>query len=486
MGRHARRPSAPPPGKAAKGAWLIAGAVAVTGLAATGGAAHADTPGVERSDFDNSGSSDLVASVPAASSSAGAVSVLPGGASGPSATGRKILTQNSGSVPGSSEKGDRFGAATASGDLDGDGRLDLVVGAPGEDDTSGTTDRGAVTILTGKSGLTGGTYFTTGSRWGTAQKARLGTDVEVGDINGDGLDDAIGIGPGTAGSAPWVVWRDSATGATHSGAVGYDPAVAIDGAVGDFNADGHDDLAVTVVDVYGTAKVYELTGSASGFEGGFGAAVSGGRAVDAGDINGDGHDDLVVGQPVAADANGRAGGQITVKLGSAAGLQAQGGTLTVHQATTGVPGAAEAGDAMGTDVALSDLDGDGTLDIVAGLPGEDLTVSGTSRKNAGAALLLRLTGSADGTGVALASAQALQQGRDGIGGVPESADRFGSAVAADDFTGTDATSLVIGAEGENTGDGTMVHRTAGGTGTYVGRSVAGTPVDGGLGGVLAP
>ena len=45
-------------------------------------------------------------------------------------TARKItLTQNSPGVPGSSESGDNFGAATAWGDVNGDGYADLVIGA---------------------------------------------------------------------------------------------------------------------------------------------------------------------------------------------------------------------------------------------------------------------------------------------------------------------------------------------------------------------
>ncbi|MCM2579652.1 hypothetical protein [Streptomyces meridianus] len=77
-------------------------------------------------------------------------------------------------------------------------------------------------------------------------------------------------------------------------------------------------------------------------------------------------------------------------------------------------------------------------------------------------------------------------GAGGIGGAAESGDRMGSSVAGGDFTGDGATGLVIGASGENSGDGTTVHRTAAGTSSYVGRSVAGTSSGGALGSVLAP
>ncbi|MGW0863926.1 FG-GAP repeat protein [Streptomyces sp. NPDC002611] len=458
---------------------LVASAVlAVSGLTAL--PAHAAGPGTPY-DFDASGSSDLVAGTPGTASAAGSVTVLPGSAAGPAATGRRTLTQDTGSVPGAAEPGDRFGAATAAGDLDGDGRLDLVVGSPGENDTSGNADRGSVTVLTGASGLTAGTSFTTGPHWGPSASARLGTDVEVGDVDGDGLDDAIGLGPGTSGSGSWLVWRDSATGAVHTHGVSFDAAVAIDGAVGDFDGDGYDDLAVTTVDTHGTGKVFEFTGGPDGLTGGFGAQVPPGRALDSGDIDKDGHDDLVVGQPLAADAQGRAGGQVTIKRGHAWGLNHPGDTVTVHQDTDGIPGTAEAGDALGTSVALRDVDGDGVLDVLAGAPGEDLTVDGSARADAGAGLVLRLT-----TGLTVASAHALNQGAGGISGAAEAGDRFGADVAAGDFTGTSSTGLAIGAPGENSGDGTVVHIGADGTGVFIGPAAAGTPADGGLGTVLAP
>ncbi|MFE2513204.1 FG-GAP repeat protein [Streptomyces naganishii] len=51
-------------------------------------------------------------------------------------------------MPGSSAPGNHFGAATAWGDVNGDGYADLAIGAPGQDD-AGRTDRGSVTVLYG-------------------------------------------------------------------------------------------------------------------------------------------------------------------------------------------------------------------------------------------------------------------------------------------------------------------------------------------------
>lgn len=59
---------------------------------------------------------------------------------------RPVLRQSSPGVPGSNESADRFGASVALTDLDRDGRLDVVVGAPGEDHR-----RGRVTVVRGAS-----------------------------------------------------------------------------------------------------------------------------------------------------------------------------------------------------------------------------------------------------------------------------------------------------------------------------------------------
>ena len=55
-----------------------------------------------------------------------------------------MVTQDSAGVPGTSELHDRFGASLAAADIDGDGKTDLAVGAPGEN-----RGAGRVTVLYG-------------------------------------------------------------------------------------------------------------------------------------------------------------------------------------------------------------------------------------------------------------------------------------------------------------------------------------------------
>ena len=82
---------------------------------------------------------------------AGRVTVVHGGAKGYRTSGNKAYDQNTTHIPGTAEAGDGFGADVSLIDHDGDGHLDLTVGAPGENDGTG-----AVTTLKGS-----GTSFTT-------------------------------------------------------------------------------------------------------------------------------------------------------------------------------------------------------------------------------------------------------------------------------------------------------------------------------------
>ncbi|MGO4754727.1 FG-GAP repeat protein, partial [Streptomyces sp. 2MCAF27] len=136
----------------------------VTGvaLAAPGGGSDAISPAAATAssgkaadlsgDVDGDGYDDLAVGAPDAATKgyakAGYVALTYGTKNGIQVSRHKGLTQASTGVPGTPEAGDRFGSALASGDMDGDGYADLVVGASGEaiGDVKGA---GSVTVVFG-------------------------------------------------------------------------------------------------------------------------------------------------------------------------------------------------------------------------------------------------------------------------------------------------------------------------------------------------
>jgi hypothetical protein len=89
------------------------------------------------------------------------------------------------------------------------------------------------------------------------------------------------------------------------------------------------------------------------------------------------------------------------------------------------------------------FNGDAYRDVAIGAPGEDVG----AQENAGVVHIL--LGSA--TGLIDAGNKTFQQGAGNIGGSAESGDRFGFALAADNFNGDSYTDLAVGVPGEGVG-----------------------------------
>jgi hypothetical protein len=103
-------------------------------------------------DIDRDGWADLVVGAPGYRNERGRVAVIHGTRSGWRTTGNYMFTQNSKGIPGKAERGDWFGGSLTLLDHKRDGRLDLTIGAPGEN-----KDSGAITTLPGS-----GKKFSTG------------------------------------------------------------------------------------------------------------------------------------------------------------------------------------------------------------------------------------------------------------------------------------------------------------------------------------
>ncbi|WP_257155910.1 FG-GAP-like repeat-containing protein [Streptomyces sp. Ru87] len=452
-------------------------------------ASPAASSAIPTADYNRDGITDLAVGTPQSPvntrTEAGAITVVPGSTSGPNASAKLIVSQNSTGVPGSAEAGDEFGTDSAYGDLNADGYADLVLGAPGEDDTSGHTDNGYVVALYGPGLDTGVGYNLSAAD--LVNGARLGDAVTVSDFNSDGKADIFAIAPGTPTS--WWVY-DSGSTATTSGRLLTSTTGTVthpDATSGDFDKDGYADVAITYLDPDGTGRVMLFKGSATGLQPNGLLGSSGGRTIASGDINGDDITDIVVGQPYTAESGAHSGGQVTAFYGSSSGITTASAT-TLHQDSDGVPGAAEAGDAMGAAVSVGDYNLDGYADLLTGLPNEDITRDSVARTNAGATLLL--PGSSSGlTGT---GSLAINQDTTDISGATESDDRFGSAVTLTDLRGTAQPDIAIGADGENSGDGTVLQIDIDATGVvftsglYYGPGTLGLPAASHIGQTLAP
>ncbi|WP_448320813.1 FG-GAP repeat protein [Streptomyces sp. CO7] len=192
---------------------------------------HPDRPDV---DHDADGKADLVTSAANARvghrESAGQIVALHGGANG---LARAVgITRDTPGVPSASSGDNAFGGGLALGDIDADGRLDLAIGIPG-DNIGGVWDTGAVVLLHGTAdgiGTAGGRYLhqeTAGVPGSHRNGDRLGEDLLLDDVTGDGRADLIAAVPGEDGVGGILYLPADGTGAiTTAGAHVLSPASA--------------------------------------------------------------------------------------------------------------------------------------------------------------------------------------------------------------------------------------------------------------------
>ena len=367
--------------------------------------------------------------------SVGAAFIYYGSASGLSATPNEVLQPTS-------FAGALFGfSVSAAGDVNGDGRADVVVGAPG-DQVSLSLISSLLPINTnvavGKVYVYYGTQFdgnvntqpAPGASLSLNQKdfsllnlpllnapvnALYGFSVSnAGDVNGDGKSDIIVGSPAYTdllsltlagrvdifhGSASGINTTPSRSigGGLLNGLFGYSVSTA-----GDVNGDGKGDVIVGApasINLLGVGAAYVFHGSSSGITvsntlsadamlkapGLLNQTLFGYSVSAAGDVNGDGKGDVIVGEPLALDLfnnSAVAVGKAHIYYGSNSGVQNNNGVELTSPRKPGLLGLITGNLLFGFSVSgVKDMNCDGVDDVIVGEPGGTAINLGTGLLN---------------------------------------------------------------------------------------------------------
>ena len=358
-------------------------------------------------DFDGDGFSDLAVGVPGEDkitgdgnprTNDGIVHVIYGSPTGLRPRGEEILegTQQNENFGYSLAALDFFAPPPGNGP---DGLPDLAVGSPGFNaGAPGQMDNAGIVRLHSASsvGFFGGNQalfqFT-----GPSAGAEVGTSLAPGDF-GEGLELAMGA-PGTRTSD-----------LEQAGAV--------------FFLDGSS-ISQDTSEVQDTAEPFDRLGG----------------SVAAGDFDGDGHDDLAAAAPYEDLDNGDDAGLVNVLYGSSQGLTSHNNEVLVQQPDV-LGGQDEDDDEFGFAVLSEEFGRGGQDDLAIGVPGE----------NADRGLVHVVYGSPGGLGIR--SAQSWTQASPGVRGTPQDADSFGLALGAGRFDRAGRPDLAIGIPREDVGGNT--------------------------------
>jgi hypothetical protein len=344
-------------------------------------------------------------------------------------------------------------AHPVAGDIDGDGRADLVVASA----------HSIAVFYTGGLG-----------RQDISVPGGFLSGVATGDFNGDGYADvaagdslAFPDGDGLTEDGAVYVWYGGSSGlgsrTTLRGPVGKGDGFGDDIKTVDINRDHRADLAVVDDNGYTFIKprLTVLLGTASGLSKAH--ALHLGRqhtsAVAVGDLNGDGHPDLVLGRPDTGKAVRNDDDEIDAQEGTLAIYYGKAhGLASKPQIVHGLPAGVGYG-ALGTSLAIARINHDRYADIVAGAPTTSIDAHGhVVRKYfgavPGAGSVVVLYGGRHG--IKAARHSVVTVGSPGVPGRPFDGDDFGQHVTAGDLTGDGRADVVAERDQEFNGrDGSV-------------------------------
>lgn len=324
-------------------------------------------------------------------------------------------------------------ASMASADMDGDGIEDLILGWPG-----------IVLFNPSQNSAAGGVSFLYGSNSGLSRSTsrqfflepigevnageRFGIAVATGNIDGQGPTLAVGasgdrVGANIAGGSASVIYSNQSGLILSSAEIWSQESPDIIGgaetndlfgrvvAMGDFNANGFDDLLVTmpwedIGDISRAGAFTVINGISAGLvsdanqfidqdsENVPGSPEAGdqfGHSAAVGNFNCDFYDDAAIGAPLEDIGDVEDAGAVAIFYGSPLGffhndIANPRRVDNWHQDTDGVIGSVETGDEFGDSLAVGDFDGDGCDDLAIGVSSEDVDSNSVSDGGAVAVL----------------------------------------------------------------------------------------------------
>ncbi|MBP5993277.1 MAG: FG-GAP repeat protein, partial [Candidatus Moranbacteria bacterium] len=361
-------------------------------------------------------------------------------------TGRAYIFYNDGSIPTTAATADVtitggatsnfFGHSLTTGDLNADGKTDLAVGAYGYSTNTGrayifyndgsipTTAATADVIITGQS-----------------TNNSFGISLTTGDLNADGKTDLVvgAWGYSTSTGRAYIFYNDGSiptTAATADVIITGQSTINLFGVsltTGDFNADGTTDLVVGASEYStntGRAYIFYNDGSIPTTAATADVTITGeatnnyfGVSLTTGDLNADGKTDLAVGASAYSTSTGRA--YIFYNDGSIPTTAATADVVITGETTSNY---------FGYSLTTGDLNADGKTDLAIGAYGYST--------NTGRAYIFYNDGSIPTTA---ATADVIITG--------ETGGYFERSVVATDFNADGKTDLIVGAYGYSTNTG---------------------------------